>query len=91
MNNSKAEIIIEEVGTRKKKFVQTSAKLPRLDKQDILLVIGLVSLLRGVWLVYPPAALILGGLLALGQAWVIEWAQIKSVIVAERNNGADQS
>ena len=45
---------------------------PRFDFQDWLLLLGFLSLESGVALIYPPAALILGGLLCFGFAFLIQ-------------------
>jgi hypothetical protein len=44
----------------------------KIDAQDYLLVIGVAFLEGGVWEIYRPAALILGGLLCLGFVLLIQ-------------------
>lgn len=44
----------------------------QIDRQDVLLVIGVVSLIGGVAAWSRPAAAVLLGLLCLGAVWLIE-------------------
>jgi len=45
---------------------------PRIDLQDVLIVLGFIGLEVGVGMIYRPAALILGGLILLAFALLIE-------------------
>ncbi|MCK9519911.1 MAG: hypothetical protein M0R74_12940 [Dehalococcoidia bacterium] len=48
-----------------------------LDIYDILILLGLLAVVAGVWLIYPPAGLIAAGI-ALGA-----WAVLKDITRAE--------
>jgi hypothetical protein len=39
----------------------------------VVVIIGLVAVLVGAWLAYPPAALVLGGVALLGAGLFVDW------------------
>jgi len=50
-----------------------------LNTEDVLVVIGVASVVAGVYLVYPPAAYIVGGLFSLTGGVLLGRAKAKKV------------
>lgn len=66
---------IEEVG--KSALSEAPKAEPAIDVQDVMIVVGFLSLVCGVATIYWPAALIVAGLLFFAFAWLIQLSRPK--------------
>lgn len=45
-------------------------KRSRVDLRDLIALVGVALISTGLWMIYPPAAFVVAGLLFVGGAWL---------------------